>query len=152
MIVMGIDSSTTSTGYCILDNEANKIISVGCIKPNKKLSTIERIIYIEKELKAVWKQYEPEYILIEELVTFRNSNVSRILIGLIQHLVIEFTKYNALIVLVRPTEWRKGKLKSKYREDLKLESKEYVKNKYEIEVNDDESDAVLISEFKVEVL
>ena len=129
-----------------------KFFGTGCIKPDKVLSSIQRIIYIERELKAIWKQYEPEYIIIEELVTFRNSNTTRMLIGLIQHLMIEFTKYDALVILVRPTEWRKNKIKGKHREDLKKESIEYVKNKYGIDVNDDVSDAIIIAEYDAGVM
>ena len=132
--------------------KAIKYFGTGCIKPNKTLSTFQRIIYIEKELKDIWKEYEPEYIVIEELVTFRNSNTTRMLIGLIQHLVIEFTKYDALVVLVRPTEWRKNKIKGKCREDLKEASKQYVREKYGIEVNDDIADSVIIAEYEMEVI
>ena len=46
MKIMGLDTSTTATGYAILNR--NKIVKSGVIKPNKTLSSIERIIYIEK--------------------------------------------------------------------------------------------------------
>ena len=113
---------------------------------------VERIIYIEKELKAIWKEYEPEYIVIEEMAVFRNAKSMRALIGLLYHLVIEFTKYEALVILVKPSEWRKGKIKGKCRADLKKESIEYVANKYKMSVNDDISDAILIAEYDVGII
>ena len=151
ILVMGIDSSTTSTGWCILDNEENKIYARGVIKPDKRLSMLKRIIYIEKEIKAIYAEYEPEYICIEEMVAFRNANSMRALIGLLYHLVIEFEKREALVVLVRPSEWRKGKVKGRVRSEYKANCIEYVKNKYGIEVEEDVADAICIAEYDCEV-
>ena len=44
MRILGIDSSTTATGYAVIED--NKIIKSGVIKPQKKLDAIQRIIYI----------------------------------------------------------------------------------------------------------
>lgn len=142
MVVLGLDTSTTSTGYAILDND--KIICSGVIKPNKKLDLLDKIIYIEREIKELIKQKEVEFIVIEELVMFRGSAVIRALAGLIYHLLVEFRKQEYLCVAVRPTEWRKGKIKGKGRLELKESAVIYVKEKYNIIVNDDEAEAILI--------
>ena len=52
MRILGIDSSTTATGYAILDE--NKILLSGVIRPNKALNSIERIICIEKEINVLY--------------------------------------------------------------------------------------------------
>jgi Holliday junction resolvasome RuvABC endonuclease subunit len=146
MKIMGLDTSTTATGYAILDG--NKIVKSGVIKPNKTLSSIERIIYIEKEINSLYDKYKPDFICIEEMVSFRNANAMRVLIGLIYHLVIEYTKKEALVVLVRPSEWRKkagikGRVRSEYKENAIL----YIKEKYNKIVSDDEADSICIAEF-----
>ena len=49
MVICGIDSSTSSTGWGVIDTKFNdnlRLIDYGAIKPNKKLETIDRIIYI----------------------------------------------------------------------------------------------------------
>lgn len=148
-MILAIDSSTTATGYCIRDKD--KIVKFGVIKPNKTLSTIERIIYIENELKALWEKYKPIYIIIEEMNVCRNMQTMRKLIGLIEHLEIEFTKLEALVIRVSPSMWRKNKIKGKTRQELKEASRKYVKEKYGLDVSDDESDSIILSEFKVEV-
>lgn len=146
MRILGIDSSTTATGYAILNG--NKIIKSGVIKPNKALSSIERIIYIENEINALYDKYKPSFIVIEEMVAFRNANAMRILIGLIYHLVIEFTKKEALIVLVRPSEWRKVcNIKGKGRNELKENAINHIKEKYNKKVTDDEAEAICIAEY-----
>ena len=95
MRILGIDSSTTATGYAILED--NKILLSGVIRPNKALNSIERIICIEQEINALYDKYKPDFIVIEEMVAFRNANAMRVLIGLIYHLVIEYTKKEALL-------------------------------------------------------
>lgn len=146
MIVMGLDTSTTSTGWCVLDKDANKIVAKGAIRPNKTLSTIKRISYIWEQIKALYDEYEPEYVIIEEMTVCRNMQTMRSLIGLLYYIMIRLDNRNATVYTVRPTEWRKGKIKGKYREDLKRESIKYVRDKYGIIANDDEADAILIAE------
>jgi len=148
-MILAIDSSTTATGYCVRDKD--KIVEFGVIKPNKTFSTTEKIIYIEKALKALWHKYKPIYIIIEEMNVCRNMQTMRKLIGLIEHLDIEFTKLEALVIRVTPSSWRKGKIKGKTRQELKEASKKYVKEHYDLDASDDEADAIIISEFKVEV-
>ena len=146
MKILGLDTSTTATGYAILEN--GKLVKSGVIVPSKKLDSIHRIIYIDEEIKKIYNKYMPDFICIEEMVAFRNANAMRVLIGLIYHLVIEYSKNDALVILVRPTEARKGKIKAKRRNEIKKESVEYANMKYKINVKDDnESDAILIAEY-----
>lgn len=143
MIIMGLDTSTRSTGYCIMNDEG--IISYGVIKPNKTLMPIDRIIYIDNEIKSIIKAKEVEYIGIEELVSFRNANTTRILQGLITIIQVEARKRDIECELIRPSEWRKEIVKGKNRKELKQASKDYIKRIYNLDVNDDEADAILIA-------
>lgn len=146
MKVLGIDSSTTSTGYAVVDND--KLICYGSIKPNKKKDTISKIIEIEKELKDIIVKKEVEYIVIEDLAVTRNAGVTKMLAGLLYHLLIEFRKKEMLVITCRPSEWRSCcKIKGKERKELKENTINYVKNKYNIKVNDDEADSICIAEY-----
>lgn len=77
----------------------------------------------------------------------RNGATAKILAGLLYHLVVEFTKREMLVVLVRPSEARKGRITGKNRQELKQNAITYVKNKYNAKVNDDEADAIIIAEY-----
>ena len=144
--IMGLDTSTTSTGYAIIEN--NKILKSGTVKPNKKLDSIERIICIEKEIKRLYDEFKPGFIVIEEMVAFRNANSMRILIGLIYPMIIEFVKKEALVVPVRPSEWRKVcGIKGKNRGELKENAIKYIYEKYNKKVEEDEAEAVCIAEY-----
>ena len=150
MRVLGLDTSTTSTGYAIIDN--GKLIDYGCIKPPNKLNTIDRIIYIEKEVKEIIFKKEIEYVVIEELAIMRNGSTAKILAGLLYHLMIEFRKRELLTVLVRPSEARKGRITGKNRQELKQNAIYYVKSKYKIkDVNDDIADSIILAEYGSEL-
>lgn len=150
MKAMGIDSSTSCTGWAILDTEENKVIASGCIKPSSKLNAIQKIIYITRELKSIHREYEPEYINIEEVVVLRNAQTQRVLTALLYYIVIEFTRFDVIIKTVRPSEWRKGKVKGKARAELKTAAINYVHKKYGIIANDDIADAIVIAEYNAE--
>ena len=141
MIVLGLDTSSYSTGYAVMENK--KILSYGTIKPAKKLDLFDRIIFIEKE---IIKNKKIEYIIIEELAMTRNMKVVKALVGLQYHLLLEFRKKEMLVLELRPNEWRKPlEIKGKKREELKQNAIEWVTNNYNLKVNDDEAEAICIA-------
>lgn len=150
MIIMGIDSSTTSTGWGIIDTNYDgelRLCGYGAIKPPKKLESIDKIIYIVNELKRIIDEYKPEFVVIEELNVTRNMKTVRILTGLITSIEIMLRKKQALYTKLTPSQWRsKIGIVCKYRTELKQESINYVFDKYEEEVSDDEADAICIAE------
>lgn len=145
MKILGLDTSTTSTGYCVMED--NKILAYGVIKPKKSLDVIDRIIYIEKEIKELIIAKEVEYVCIEELSSMRGASTTKVLATLQGHIEVELRKKDMLVIKCRPSEWRKGKVKGRTRQELKSSAIEYIKNKYNLEVNDDEADAICIAEY-----
>lgn len=145
MKILGLDTSTTSTGYCVMED--NKILAYGVIKPKKSLDVIDRIIYIEKEIKELIIAKEVEYVCIEELSSMRGASTTKVLATLQGHLEVELRKKEMLVTKCRPSQWRKGKVKGRTRQELKSSAIEYIKNKYNLEVNDDEADAICIAEY-----
>lgn len=150
MIIMGIDSSTTSTGWAVIDtrHEGNlRVVDFGVVKPGKKLETIDRIIYISNKLKEIIRQFRPEFIVLEEMNVMRNAKAVRALSGLITEIEVLLRNKQMLYIKMTSTEWRKKVgIKGKTREELKHSSVSYVKEKYSEEVNDDEGDAICIAE------
>lgn len=145
MRILSIDSSTTSTGWCVYEN---KPIKYGCICPNKTLEYIDRVIYILKELDALKLKYEPEIIIIEQLAVTRNAKTAQMLAGLQVAIEVMFRQEEYLVIEARPSEWRKYcNIKGKKREELKQNAVNYIKNKYNIEVNDDTAESICIVEY-----
>lgn len=150
MVILGIDSSTTSTGWGVIDTrfEDNlRLIDYGTIKP-PKAETIDRIISITKEVKNLMWLYKPELVVIEEMNVTRNMKTIRALSGLITELEVMLRNRRALYVKMTPSEWRSsvGIRCKNDRKMLKKASVEYVLEKYNEKVNDDEADAICIAE------
>lgn len=145
MKVLGLDTSTTSTGYAVWEN--NRVLCCGIIKPSKKHDTLDRILHIEKEIKEIISKKEVEMIIIEDLAVTRNASSTRVLAGLLYHLLLEFRKRELLTILVKPTEWRKFVGIKGKREECKKQAVVLVESKYGLVVDDDESEAILIAEY-----
>ena len=146
MRILGLDTSTTSTGYAVLDN--NQLINNGTIKTPKKSDLIDKIIFIEEHIKQIIKAKEIEFIVIEDLAMTRSATTTKALSGLLYDLLVEFRKKELLVVQARPSEWRsKCGIKGKGRQELKTNAINRVKTVYNIDVNDDEADAICIAEY-----
>lgn len=146
MKILGLDTSTRSTGYAVLDND--KLISYGCIKTPKNIDLLDKYIYIEKQVKDILKAKEIEIIIIEDLAVTRSASTTKALAGLLYHLLVEFRKRELLTITVRPSQWRKNcNIKGKSRKEFKENTINYVENVYKIKVNDDEADAICIAEY-----
>lgn len=72
--VLGIDVSSSTIGYCILDVNKQtgniKFVQANYIKPPKKGHIVERIAATRKEIEGVLLEFKPDYIGIEEIVQF----------------------------------------------------------------------------------
>lgn len=149
MIVLAIDPSTTSTGWCIYNTELDYAEDYGTIQPNIK-DPIKRIIVIRCEIKEIMRMWKPELVVIEDLSVTRNAKTTKLLAGLQVELEILCVHNSLLYYLVRPAEWRKVVgIKGRDRKTQKKNAIEYVKrNKLvDIDVSDDEADALCIGAF-----
>ena len=116
MKVLSLDLSTKSTGWCIGQNQF--IISHGCITASSK-DVMKRIIKMRDELSKIIKNNNIQKIIMEQVRQQYSSHTSKILMWLQQGPGIK-------------------------RNNLKPQDIQYVKNKYNITVNDDEADAICI--------
>lgn len=147
MIVLAIDPSTTSTGWCIFNTDMDYYEEYGTIKPTTK-EPIRRIIEIYKQLRELIRVWKPELVVIENLSVTRNANTTKILAGLQVQIEILCVWLNLLYAIVRPSEWRKVVgIKGKTRKEQKANAIQHVTHKYNIKVNEDEADAICIGEY-----
>lgn len=74
MIILGIDPSLNSCGYCILSevNSVIKIYEVGSIKSKKNDTFFEKLSRIKEKFEQISDQYKSLKVIIEE--TFVNTN------------------------------------------------------------------------------
>lgn len=145
---MSIDSSTNKTGIAIYKNgELINFILIDCSK-NKIMNDRfkEMSIQLLKQLDIDM----PAIIYIEETVVLRNAQTQRFLTRLQGVVYAWCIRNNCEFNTIRPTEWRKelsfSQGRNIKREQMKQQSIQYVKNRYNLDVNDDVADAICIGE------
>lgn len=155
---MGIDASTTSTGWSIFD-ESN-LIAYGAIKP-KGVNWRDRIINEGPELKKIIEKYRPEYIYMED-VPLKKGNVKTLMIlGAVQGFIYGIISlFKIPVIFLNPSGWRSsiglfdGTKEGRLREELKKKAIEKANKEFNLNLvwkstsskfnEDDQAEAILI--------
>lgn len=104
MIVMGIDASTTCTGWSIFDGK--DLIDYGCIKPLGD-DWRERMVAEGPEIIALIKKYNPEKIYMEDVPLEGKFSKTMVVLGAVQGFIYGIaSSLNVPIVFLLPTQWR----------------------------------------------
>ena len=147
MKILSLDNSTKSTGYAIGAN--GKLESYGCITASSK-DVVKRIIKMRDQLSKIIKDNKIDKIVMQEVRPQYNSHTNKVLMWLQAVIVVAAYQINAKIQFefIQAVQWR-ATLKIKQgrgvtREKLKPQDIQYVEDKYNIKVNDDEADAICI--------
>lgn len=146
MITLSIDGSTKSTGIAIF--EQGKLKYYECIKAIES-NTFKRIKKMVKRIRQICQQYHPTDVIMEEILpqdVKRNQNTYKPLIYLQAAVVLELDELGLKVNLFTASHWRSicgiHTGRGIKREELKSASIKLVKMIYNIQVNDDISDAV----------
>ena len=151
MKIIGLDLSTKSTGYCVFEDD--KLIEYGCITATST-TLLKRIDKIVNELEELLtKHSDVNKIIMEEVIPSVGKNVQtwKALMYLQAiFLMLLFKKFNKVKTeFIYPSSWR-SKIgihtgKGITRDKLKAADIAFVKEKYDIDVNDDTADAIGIA-------
>ena len=145
--LLSLDTSTSSSGWALFVN--GKYRDSGVIDLRKVKNTSDRLKTMIIKLRALIDHYSPAVVVIETPVVVRNPLTQRMLSMIFGIVYGKCAEDEIEFYELRPTEWRKlidsGK-KPKKREELKEWSKQKVKDLFNINVTDDESDAILIGQ------
>ena len=147
MRILSLDLSTKSSGWCI--GQDGSLETHGCITASSR-NVIKRIIKMRDQLSRIIKNNKIDKIIMEQVRPEYNSHTNKVLMWL--QAVIVITAYeidsNIEYQFVGASEWRAA-LKIKQgrgikRQALKPQDIQYVQDKYNIQVNDDQADAICI--------
>ena len=147
MIVAGIDGSTNMSGISIMeDGELTFYTLVDC---HKEKDTMKRIRIMLVKICEVLDQYDIDSIHMEKAFTKTNIDTTMKLANIAGGIMFYCAQNNIEFVHPLPTEWRKKiglqQGKGVKREVLKAEAIEAVKREYNVEVNDDVAEAILLA-------
>ena len=70
--ILGLDASSTTIGWCVLDIDGYNIefVKMGYIKPIKKGHIVERIADTRNVVQKLINEVKPDHIGIEEIISF----------------------------------------------------------------------------------
>lgn len=154
--ILALDAATGVTGYAIYDDKV--LVGFGTYKTTASLPTVERINQVKNWLKAALKEWEPDFVGIENIQLQKYGNKDTdVQVKTFQTLanlqgVILDTIFEACIDsdLVRPSEWRSycgindG---DQHREAKKKQAQAKVRIWYNTDCSEDESDAICIGKY-----
>ena len=148
MKILSMDQSTRITGYSVFKD--GKYVTSGVIDLHKIKDTDERSKQMAVEICRLIEGAKPDCVIIEEVQ--QQSNTSTVIkLARIQGVAIGFcAAHNIDLHILTPSRWRSvlgyqqgPKVK---REVLKQQSLDFVKNKFKLELIEDEAEAVCINE------
>lgn len=159
MIVMGLDASTTSTGWGIFDDKELK--AYGVIKPDGE-DWRERIVNQAPQLVEIISKYKPEKIYMEDVPLKSKFPKVLVQLGAVQGFIYGVTaSLNVPVVFLGPSEWRSpmglfdGTREGTKRAEMKRKSVEKAnelfglnlvwKSACSIKNDDDIADAILVA-------
>ena len=148
MKTLAIDASTKSTGIAVFQDL--KLIYFQCITASEG-DQLKRIKKMVKRIQELYQWYKPTDIVMEQVLpqdVKHNQTVYKALIYLQAAVVLQLHQFGATVDLYSASHWRSlcgirlGK--GMKREQLKEASQKIVKNVFDIDVNDDISDAICL--------
>ena len=156
---IAIDASTKSTGIAVFKNQA--LIQYECITQSSK-DVILRIKNMTDAVEKIYNTYQGNdiQIVMEQIIPdnlndvkwSKNQNTFKALFYLQAAIVLMFHHYGKEIELVGASTWRKNcgiKQGGATRDLLKQRDVQFVKDTYQITVNDDIADAICIGHAKI---
>ncbi len=156
--ILALDAATVITGFAVFDDGV--LVHYGTVKVNKELPTEERINKMKQWLMEVIKEWEPDFIGLEniQLQSFGQGQYQVEMYRTLANLqgVLIDTIFEASIDhdLAYSAQWRKycNIGDSKGRENKKKAAQEKVKLWYQQDCTQDEADAICIGKYFVSVL
>lgn len=154
--ILGLDAATGVTGYSIYDDKV--LVGYGTYKTSASLPAVERINQVKNWLKAALKEWEPDFVGIEniqlqkygnrdtdvQVKTFQTlANLQGVILDVIFEACIDSD-------LVRPSEWRSYCGISdgdQHRDARKKAAQAKVKIWYDMNCTEDEADAICIGKY-----
>lgn len=162
MIVMGVDGSTSCSGWSIFNDD--KLIDYGAIKPKSK-EWSKRLYQEWQYFCEIMEKYKPEKVYYEQ-PPLKDGKITLLKLGAVQGLIIALcAQYDVEIEFLSPAEWRKsvglfdGTHEGTKRDELKKKSIEKANGLFGLNLvwkapgskfnDDDVADSILVAYSKV---
>jgi crossover junction endodeoxyribonuclease RuvC len=143
MRVIAFDQATNITGWCVFDDK--QLLDYGIIDTSKVKSIDEKISKQKKEIQKLIKKYKPELFAIEDIQYQQNQYTYKILAELLGVISNTFYEREYPFIIVSPSKWKSYcGIKGRKREEQKINTIEFIKANFNIDVISDIADAICI--------
>lgn len=123
--------------------ENKKYDSSGVLSVNKDEDTIERLKLMHKEIVNLINRVKPDIVLIEDVQFQRNYSTYRTLSQLQGVIMAYLFEKDLPFYIIPSTAWKSYcGIKGKVRKEQKKNTQIFVKNTYNLDVSEDEADAI----------
>lgn len=147
--MISLDTSTTSTGIAEFAN--GNFVGYDCIQCESDSKDYDVCAPMISKLQKMINNKKPDIVVVEMTSVSRNMQTVRNLTLILGALYGKCMEEGAYFEMLRPSEWRALiqphtdlKPASRKRKDLKKWSQAVVKQLFDLDVNDDISDAILL--------
>lgn len=153
MKIISFDQSTKVVAYSVMNSKNNKLISYGK-KTFDKLDNFDETIFdIISYIKEIIKKEKPEVFAIEDIQYQMNAKVFKVLAELMGAIKYEFYLKEYLYMVVPSNTWKSFcGIKGRKRKEQKDNSIAFIKEKFQIDVTEDEADAINIGLYMCELI
>lgn len=148
MVTMAIDASSKSTGIAIFKDK--ELVYYECISATHSDAFV-RIKYMVSQIKYIYEKWHINTVIMEDVIpedVRHNQSVFKVLHYLQAAVVLMLHDYNQEVEFYISSEWRKKcgirTGRGITRDMVKAADLKFVKDKYNLDVNDDIADAICI--------
>lgn len=145
MTVLGIDSSSTKTGMCLMsENGCEEHILIDKSKNKDSVSRIKEMVY---EILSNIAYYNPDFVYVEDTWQNNNPKTQKLLEKIVGAIYGYCVEHNIECVEISPSTWRSVlRWKKMSREEYKKNSLKEAAEKYGIITSsDDLADSINIA-------
>ena len=147
--ILNLDQSTKITGYSVFIN--NNLDTYGLLTANaNEKNPIERMKEMNDKIIALINNVKPDYIVLEQ-VQFQNNYGTFQQLSQLQGVIMAYLfKINIGFNLIEPTAWKSCcGIKGRKRIEQKANTQKFVKERYKVDVSEDEADAIGIGYWSI---
>lgn len=148
MIYLSLDQSLNTTGYALFDDKT--LIAYGKFNVPATKSIEQRLNLFIKEIMKLEEQYQFKDIFFEDIQYQNNAETYKKLAFVQAALIIWCYNTSHKFTILAPSHWR-SILKNNYkvnfgrsRKEQKQKAQELVRQTYQVEVSEDEADAICL--------
>lgn len=104
MILLGLDASSSSTGWAVFDKKG--LAAYGVIKPQGE-DWRDRLVHQGSNLKNIIEKYHPDKIIMEDVPLKNGNSKVLVILGAVQGFIYGIAaSYGIPVQFILPSEWR----------------------------------------------